>query len=35
MEMYDQFMIGASQISGYGNYIAFDYINIKELNSGE
>jgi len=32
MPMYDQFMIGASQISGYGNYISFDYINIKEIN---
>jgi coenzyme F420-reducing hydrogenase beta subunit len=30
--LYDEFMIGASQVSGSGNYIAFDYINIGEAN---
>ena len=29
--IYDEFMIGASQISGSENYIAFEYINIAEL----
>lgn len=29
--MYDEFMIGASQISGQENYISFDYINITEV----
>lgn len=28
--IYDEFMIGASQISGPDNYISFDYINITE-----
>lgn len=29
-DLYDQFMIGASQVSGDGNYFMIDYINIKE-----
>lgn len=29
-EIYDQFMIGASQVSGSGNYFMIDYINIME-----
>ena len=29
-ELYDEFMIGAAQLSGTGNFITFDYINIKE-----
>ena len=29
-ELYDQFMIGASQVSGAGNYFMLDYITIKE-----
>lgn len=29
--IFDEFMIGASQISGQNNYIAFDYINITEV----
>lgn len=29
-ELYDQFMIGASQVSGFGNYFMIDYINIRE-----
>lgn len=28
--IYDEFMIGASQIKGQNNFIAFDYINISE-----
>lgn len=30
-DIYDQFMIGASQISGENNYIIIDYINIIEI----
>lgn len=30
-EVYDQFMIGASQVSGEGNYFMIDYINIGEM----
>ena len=30
-DLYDQFMIGASQISGIGNYFMIDYINILEV----
>lgn len=29
-DIYDEFMIGASQVSGANNYISFNYINIKE-----
>jgi coenzyme F420-reducing hydrogenase beta subunit len=30
-KLYDEFMIGASHVSGTDNYIAFDYINIREV----
>ncbi len=30
-DLYDQFMIGASQVSGAGNYFMIDYITIKKL----
>ena len=28
--LFDEFMIGASQIRGEGNHISIDYINIEE-----
>ena len=30
-DSYDQFMIGASHLSGVGNFFAIDYINILEV----
>lgn len=30
-DLYDQFMVGASQVSGQDNYLMFDYVNITEV----